>query len=283
MLTALMAMLAAGPYVLAVGAFASIADNAVGVGALQAGSAGEDGQRRAARLDEAGFWAAAGAQNYLILVGAASTLLAALSLPVLVEAQGVDLTKPAVAMSGALGAAFVLAYMGNAIRCSARGARGVALEVERQLRGFPRDGGLAQVPRDYTPSYRACIDLTARSALEGTLRSLILALLPPAILGIGLSLMYRSTDPRLAVEGLASFVVVATATALAASLAVDSTRATLSVARRLSKPRGSSAGFAASVGSNALAGIMGNAAGPAAHFLVKATAITSIVLVPLLS
>lgn len=287
-LTALMGMLAIGPYVLAIGSFGPIADNARGILAMSPGSAVGDAERRTGRLDDAGFSAVAVAQTYLIIVGCLSALLAAAALPLISKAGSgfaglLDPAQPVVAWSGALGAAVVLAYAGAAVRAAMRGARGVALEVERQLRGFPRERGLAQVPRDYTPSYRSCIDLTARAALGRVIPTVAVALLVPAALAGSLSLIYHGRVPGLALQALAAFVVVAALTGLGAALAVDGARAALNAARRANRPRTTSSGFAASVSGDAIADVLGNAAGPAAHLFVKAAALTALAIVPFLT
>ncbi len=286
-LTALMAMLAIGPYVLAVGSFGPIADNARGIAAMNSSSTDSDAERRTGRLDDAGLSAAAVAQTYLIVVGCLSALIATAALPLISKAGSgfaglLDPSQPVVAWSGALGAAVVLAYAGATVRASMRGARGVALEVERQLRGFPRERGLAQVPRDYTPSYRSCIDLTARAALGRVIPVVATVLLLPAVLAGLLSLIYHARTPGLAAQALAAFVVVAALTGLSAALAVEGARAVLGAARRAST-RTVSSGFAASVSGDAVADVLGNAAGPAAHLFVKAAALTALAIVPFLT
>lgn len=287
-LTALMAMLASGPFVLAIGTFGPIADNARGVAAMNSLHGQPETARRTGRLDDAGFAAAAMAQTYLIVVGCLTTLLIAAALPMMarelrVWAAPSQVAKPVVIWSGALGAAAVLAYAGNIVRASMRGARGVALEVERQLRGFPREGGLVIVPRDYTPSYRNLVELTAKSALERIVVPVCAVLLLPALLAIILQVLYRSAAPGLPAQALTSFVVVAALTALGAALAVDGARATLGAARRATRPRGSTSGFGASVSGDAIADLLGNAAGPAVQLLVRAAALTSLTLLPFLT
>ena len=104
----------------------------------------------------------------------------------------------------------------------------------------------------------------------------------PALLGTALRLMYRSFDPGLWAEGLMSFVLVASVTGLGAALAVNAARTTLGAARRASRPR-SDAGFNASVTGDAVADLIGNSAGPAAHLVVKAAAISSLIVVSFLT
>lgn len=290
--TAVTAMLASAPYVLALTTFGSIADSARGVAAMSTASLEESAQRRTGRLDEAGFIASSVAQTYLITVGCLTALLAAAAVPLLAGAAGtspetgaasIDLTKPAVVWSGALGFAAVLAYAGSAARAATRGARGVALEIERQLRGFPKERGIPQVPRDYTPSYRACIEIVGRSALERALPVAAAALLLPVALAAVLTLAERGGDPHLAREALSAFVAIAAVTGLGAALSADGARATLSAARRSSRPRGGATGFGAAVSGDAVADVIGNSAGPAAHLMVKALAASALAAAPFLS
>jgi Na+/H+-translocating membrane pyrophosphatase len=277
-------MLATGPYVLAASNFGTMADCARGVAGVSSGGSAE---RMTSKLDDAGFLANATAQTYLIAVGCVAALLAASALPFLEgSASGgpaIDLGQPVVAWSGALGAAFVLAYAGNSASGASRGARGVAAEVERQLRGFPREHGNLLVPADYIPSYRACIDLMNRLALDRALLSVTIAVSFPAALGIALRLMYRSGDPGLWAQGLMSFVVVASLTGLGAALAVDAARATLGAVRRASRPRGSNSGFGASITGDAVADLLGNSAGPAAYLVIKAAAVSSLIVASFLT
>jgi Na+/H+-translocating membrane pyrophosphatase len=286
-LIALTTMLATAAYVLAVGNVGAMADSARGVAemSLSTGSASERDEHTG-KLDEAGFLAASIAQTYLILVGCLAALTAAAALPLLGEGAprlaSIDLAKPAVFWSGALGAVFVLAYAGHAISSAGRGARSIALEVERQLHAFPAQGGTRNVPRDYIPHYRSCIELVSRIALHRVLVPVAVAMLFPALLGTALRLMYRSFDPGLWAEGLMSFVLVASVTGLGAALAVDAARTTLGAARRASRPR-SNAGFNASVTGDAVADLIGNSAGPAAHLVVKAAAVSSLIVASFLT
>lgn len=283
--TALMAMLAGAPYVLAIGTFGPISDNARGVVGMTPALTSTDVQKRTGRLDEAGFAAAAMAQTYLIVVGCSAALLVAATLPLAHVTQTIAgvVAQPVVLWSGGLGAALVLAYAGSTVRASMRGARAVALEVERQLRGFPRERGMAKVPKEYTPSYRSCIDLTARTALQGLLAPVTAVILFPVALALALRLAFHGDSASIASGALTSFVAVASVTGFAAALVADGVRATLGAARRAARPRGSVSGFAASVSGDAMADVLGNAAGPAAHLLVKVTAIACLAITPFLT
>lgn len=281
-LVAVMAMLAVSPYVLALSLAAAVADATRGIGSMSATT--PDALRRAQRIDDAAFTAAAMARSYLIVPGCLSALLAASALTIFgstnAAAMTVDFGKPVVVWSGVLGFALVLAYVGNTLRAGSQGARGVAQEVERQLRGFPRERGHPVVPADFTPSYRACVELTGKAALSGILLPIAIALGAPALLGVLLRVAFK-TDLALPTEALAAFVSIAAMTGLCLGLAIDGARATLSAARRTSRP--STAGFSSAIGGEALGDALGNAAGPAAHVLVKAVAIVALAVAPFLT
>lgn len=283
-LTALCAMLAAAPYMLAMDGFGAIADGARGVGAL-APALSADVQRRAARLDDAGFQAAAVTGPYLIVIGGLSAAVATLAFPALGGGVGsaVNLAKPAVLWSGALGFAFVLAYAGSALVPAARGLRAVLLEIERQLRGFPRERGRPKLPSDFTPSYKPCIELSTSAALQRVALSPVAALSAPLVLGVAVAWLSRGHDPGLASEALSAFVAVAAVTAVAASLAADGARVTLSAARRHSRTGPGGGSFSAAIGAESAAAMVGTAAGPAATHWVRAAAVLCLTLAPFLA
>ncbi len=274
---------ALSPFALAVGAFGSVADSARGMSVAVPNDA--EVVRRAARLDDAGFVAGALSNAYAVLLGTLSALGMGIVLSLLArrpEGSAVtSLGAPALIASAAVGAALVLTYAGSAARGAARGAREVALEVERQLRGFPREQGLAVVPSDYTPSYKSCEELTAKNALRGVLPAATY-LLVPLLLGAVLRFMYRTSSPWLTADGLAAFVVAASVTGLGAALVVAGARAALGSVRRATRPRGATPGFVASVTGDAVADILGHVAGPAAHSMGKAGAALLLALSPFL-
>ena len=183
--------------------------------------------------------------------------------------------------SGALGAAIVIAFAGRALEIAARATRATAVEIERQLRAFPREGGVAQIPEGYTPSYRALIEIAGRLSVDGLMLPVLLGLVAPAVLGFGLRLLYMS--PTLAAEGLTAFVVIAAATGLGAALAADGVSAALGVTHRESRPRGSPSGFEASLAGNQIGSFIGDMAAPAAHLFIKTLAAAALVIAPLLA
>jgi Na+/H+-translocating membrane pyrophosphatase len=181
-----------------------------------------------------------------------------------------------------VGAVVVLAYAGSVARAAARGAREVSAEVERQLRGFPREHGIAQVPAEYTPSYKQCVELTTVVALRRMLLPIATFITAPLLLGLGLRLLFRGPASELVVQGLSCFVVVASLTGLATALALDAARATLGSVRRANRVRESGPAFSTSVTADALSDIFGNAAAPALQLLIKATAAAALLITPFL-
>ncbi len=278
----LASLAALAPYALAVTTFAAIVDSARGMAGVA--STDPESQRRTARLDDCGFGASISSQSYLVLVSAASAVGAALALAGASERPAVvgPANVTTLVFCAALGAALVLSYAGGAARAATRAAREVALEVERQLRGFPREQGVALVPADYTPSYKACEELAAKHALGGGIASSGPYLLLPLLLGVALRLMYRTEAPWLLSDGLAAFVVAGAVTGLGAALVVDGARAALGGARRATRPRGSAPGYSAAVSGDVVADILSGVVGPAANLIGKASAALLLVVAPFL-
>jgi K(+)-stimulated pyrophosphate-energized sodium pump len=281
--TALAGFLSMSGYMLALGLFGPIASGAMTIAGLDGDALRPDVRRRAAQLDDAGFESGAVSESYFLVLGCGSALLAGVCILLIGAPAGasVSLVRPPVLWSGVLGAVVVFAFSGRVLDGVARATRGTAVEVERQLRGFPREGGLAVVPAGYTPSYRALIDVAGKSSIEGILAPAVLGLLTPAALGFGLRVLYTGTG--LAAEGLAAFVVIASATGLGAALATDGSRTVLGAAYRASRPRGNSAGLEASLAGHALGSFLGDVAAPATHLFVKATAAAALLVAPFLA
>lgn len=280
MATALAGFLSTSGYMLALGLFGPIASSAQTFAGLEGDSIRPDVRRRAAQLDEAGFECGAVSESFVLVLGGGAALLSGASIAITTAPTAKGLA-PIVLWSGVLGAGLVFTFAGRVLDAAARATRGASGEVERQLRGFPREGGLPVVPAGYTPSYRAIIDLAGRSSVEGVLFPAFIGLLTPAMLGFGLRVLYTGTG--LAREGLAAFVVIASATGLGAALATDGSRTVLGAAYRASRPRGVSAGLEASLAGHALGSFLGDVAAPATHLFVKATAAAALLVAPFLS
>ncbi|MEP7053441.1 MAG: sodium/proton-translocating pyrophosphatase [Pseudomonadota bacterium] len=274
--------LSLAPFVLGVATLGSIADGARGVASMT--NADGEHKRRASRLDDAAFLGSAVARQYALFSGVLSALLMAWAIAGKghVGVSSGLASAAALPWCGALGAAVVLSYAGSVARAAARGAREVSAEVERQLRGFPREHGVAQVPFDYTPSYKSCVELTGAVSLRRTFVPVGAGLAAPVVLGVALRVLYRGFAPELVSQGLTWFVVVAAVTALASALALEGTRAVLSSVRRANRGRDNSSVFASSIIADAWSDIFGNAAAPALQMLVKATAAAALLVTPFL-
>lgn len=298
-LTAASSFLAMGPYFLTLGTFASTTETVRAL-ASPAGNVTPESQRRGLRLSDAGFAGGIGAQVYLVACGAIVVLTSAEALSN-INGNTIDLAKPVVGWCGLVGAGLVFAYASNMTRAAVRVARAMLAEVDRQLDAaraavsHPRGGSPellealplprseAKISRTYTPSYRACTDLGEKGALSGLALPVLMALLTPVLLGFALLLMYRSKAPGVAIEGLASFVIIAALTGLGAALTTERARVVLSGARRVSRPRNLvDRDREASLSSEAIADVVGNSAGPAAHLLARAVAIVFLMIAPLL-
>lgn len=275
------ALFGAAPFAFAVSSVAAVGSAARGSAALA--GLDQDMQRRTERLDETHV-AAASARAQLIAAGVGTALLSALAMPVIgriPEHMSFALLDPAVTWSGALGIALVLAYAGSCTRASVRGAREVASEVERQWRGFPREQGIIKFPRDFAPSYKLCVDLSARSSLRGVWLYGFGVLALPALVALALQLTFQDRPEPVALSAVTSFVLFAALTGFAAASALDAARATLAFVRRSARTQLAfeHKPFAANAG---MAGLLGSSAGPAAQTLIVATASVGLSLAPFL-
>lgn len=275
------ALLGAAPFAFAVSSVATLGNAARGAALL--GALDLENQRRAEQLDETHV-AAASARAQLIAAGAFTALLCSLAIPVLGSTPfglNLGLLDPAVTWCGALGVAAVLAYTGSSTRASVRGAREVAAEIERQFRGFPREQGVIKLPSDFSPSYKLCVELSARSGLRRLWPYVYGALALPAAVALGLRLLDGASPDPIALRGLTSFVLFAALTGFAAASAVDAARATLAFVRRIAKTQLLSEPRPLST-SLGVADLLGSSAGPAAQTLLVSTAAVGLALAPFL-
>lgn len=279
-----LAALSVSPFVLSVATFGAVSDGARGIAAMS--NADGELKRRAARLDDASFPCASVARQYAVFEGALSALLVAWAItiqtrPTATAGAGIAVGS-ALIWCGAIGAGVVLAYAGAVTRAAVRAARDVSAEVERQLRGFPREHGVAQVPSDYTPSYKSCVELTTTVSLRRALWPIGLGVAAPLALGLLLKLAFQSFAPELATRGLSWFITVAALTALCVALTVNATRATLGSARRANRGRENGSAFNNALTADAMSDIFGNAAAPALLLAAEATAAAALIITPFL-
>ncbi|MGC4065361.1 MAG: sodium/proton-translocating pyrophosphatase [Polyangiaceae bacterium] len=131
-----------------------------------------------------------------------------------------NVTTPAgIAASGTFGALLLVAVLtftaiGHALVSGSVNARAQSFEVERQLRGLPREGLHVHVPEDFVPSYRSAVELLARNASRGGLITTVLTVALPLLV----ALAGRGTEntPGSPATLLAMYISVAAAVGLAA-------------------------------------------------------------------
>lgn len=192
--------------------------------------------------------------------------------------------NPLVLVVGALGAAFVLGLAGAGLIDASRGIRAVASEIERQLRHLPRSRGRWQIPSDFVPSYRSCVDLAGKTALGRILPASILALAGPAALALLLQVLYSSSAHATPVHGLAMFTAVAGAASLVVVLTADSAHQLLTTAIRGPHVSPSSPSALPTPGNALAIGILASSrVGAEANLLIKVTALLTLALAPFIA
>ncbi len=154
----------------------------------------------------------AAARGQLSIAGAAAALLGALSL----VRPPLDLVSIMTAPEGALwaacapvGVALVVGFVGTGLGSAARAANGAFAEVKRQLEGFVAEDGKLELPEDFAPSYRTCIESCQRELRKNLLSPLLFVIVAPLLLGLLLRFTFDADAARtgLCVFGVASAVV----------------------------------------------------------------------------
>jgi Na+/H+-translocating membrane pyrophosphatase len=267
--------LSLSPLALSMAGFSLLTTHARGVVALARLEV--EARRRSSRLDDAGVLGAAAGSTQVTLALALSLLLGLLSLS----------SGAAPAASGSLGfaafatvtgVALVLLFAARATRSAVVGARLVAVEVERQLREFPRQQGVPTVPSDFTPSYKGCVEASLNAARAASVLELAGLLGAPFLLG---ALLHWGATPTLG-SPLTGFGVAAVLAGLVLTLGGRATRATLSELRR--RLRGSDAGLVprASAEAESFGELVGVTAASSVEALALVLALTVLCLAPLL-
>jgi Na+/H+-translocating membrane pyrophosphatase len=288
--TAIMSLLAAGPYLLTVATFGTVTNDSLGVLAMNSATATPSIARHTEQLDEAGFAASLVAHPYLIITSSLIALSVSVVIPAAsgatdlgIGAASVNLAKPLVVWGGMMGALSVLAYSGQSIRLVTRAVRDIAAEVDRQLRRFPREHGVLAIPEDFAPSYRACIDLANRRALSGLLLPVGAVVTIPVGIAVVPALL-RASEPGISAETLTSFLAVATITGLGSALVVDAAGSLLTAGRRVARQRGrDDDALDSTAAGDAFANILRSGVAAPAALLIKVMAIVTLIVVPFLT
>jgi Na+/H+-translocating membrane pyrophosphatase len=242
-----------------------------------------DAQRRIQRLSEARHALVTPRAQFVLLL-AGTALVTALAVPSLAARAGgiaVDLLEPSVLWAAALGAAVVLSYAGASAGAAAKGAHGVALEVERQLQAAPRATASSPLPEDFSPSYKTCVDLAAEVSRTRVLPQVLAATALPIVAVVAIRLLVPSAPAALVVNAVVAFVAAAGFTGFAAALTLDTAHASV-VGRRLKRAADGAVPPVAAAG-EALTSVLGQAAAPAAEACVLATAAVALVIAPFLT
>lgn len=231
-------------------------------------------QRLAATHD--GF--ATGAQLALSVSGAGAALLGAAVLASAVAPAAFEETQTSVgahvglwSLCAPLGAALVLAFLGNGVWSSSRGADRTAAEVDRQLATYTNEEGRLVLPADFAPSYRACLEALDLEPRKNLLVPLAFVVGGPLLMTLALRAAF---DAASALAGLAAFAVVAAGAGLVAAWAAEAAASTLTPADRRGAPL--LGGEGRSQLTVAGASILLRTCGPMAQVLAKAAVMTSL-------
>ena len=265
--------LALAPFALSLAGFGLLATHARGVVTL---ARLEVEPRRRGRLEEASLLGSAAGATHASVALALSLLLGLLSLTS-ASAAGASLGVAAFATVG--GVVLVLVLAARATRSAVQGARLVSVEVERQLRDFPRQQGVLSVPADFTPSYKGCVEAAFDAARAASSLELGALLAAPFLLG---ALLHLGTTPTRSAP-LVSFALAALLAGLVLALGGRAARATLGeLRRRLSRSEAGAAPRAAAE-AESFGELVGVAAASSVEALALVLALTVLCLAPLLS
>lgn len=278
-LVAWSALLGATPFAAAAAAVGTVASGARSVAAL--GAVDPESKRRAIRLEETQTTAAS-ARAQLIVAGAITAWLATLWLrkagsPDVAHASSLD---PVIGWAGALGAAAVFVYALSCSRAALRAGREVAAEVDRQLRRYSAESGGGALPSDFSPSYKGCVDVAARSGLHRLWPHALGALATPALVAIVLRLPFMRAPAAAALEGLASCVALAMLIGVPMALAFDFSRALVTAVERAVGHVSDSSGSSSADGA---AHVFAYAGAPAAHAFLVGTAALALAVAPFMN
>jgi Na+/H+-translocating membrane pyrophosphatase len=266
--------IALAPLSLAVAGFGLLIDHTRGVAAM-ARLEGDPRTRRE-RLEDAGAWGRAMGSTHASLVLVASLvlgLIAVLGSAPLPQASSVGLAG----LATVGGVSLVLLFGARAAGSAVTGARLVAAEVERQLRDFPRQQGVLQIPPEFVPSYRGCVEAALAAARGASLPEAALLLVAPFLLA---GLLRLGGQP-LAPHALLGFGLATVLCGVVYTLAARATQAVLAELKR--RARGSTEAAAGTLAFSTYGELVGVTAAASVEALVSALALTVLCLAALIS
>lgn len=227
------------PYVASLAIFDPIVDGGCAMATLDPRRR-PDLRTRAIRLEQAALSAGTVGRGQLVMFNAALGVLCTLLLGHFrdgVQHAGLP-AAPALAWAGGLcGLLATLSLSGVGLKHIATVASRTALDVQRQLQGFARDGnGITELPEDFRPRYADHLSAACGRALQARSMTVLLALLlvPCMVVLVGLS---SSSLPEGLGLPLVWFIAFSTAATLALGLGADAVWSLLSAARRQAHPK----------------------------------------------
>jgi hypothetical protein len=297
LLLAVAGMASSGALHLCCSAFSNIGASVRRLGALRRAHYDLAARSRASELERSGLAIGNLGDIQAILCGTAAALLGALTLPLLdvsplplpispasaaastllwSSTDSTSLAHPIVILGGILGLVSLSFYVGGVLQNNSRTASAVDDELAREQEGAP------STERDVPllPSYRGSVLRAGRIATAALLPLAAAALLAPMVMGMVLRLVYGPEGSKLAGQGLMAVASISVLTGGCAALAARGALMALGLTRLAvdtTQPQP-----ARSVAESARA-LIGHSVGPAASLGLKATVVSALVIVPLLS
>jgi Na+/H+-translocating membrane pyrophosphatase len=277
-------------------AFSSIAGSVRRLGALRRAHYDLAARSRAAELERVGVVIGNLGDIQAILCGTAAALLGALTLPLLdgsrpplplapASASGAlspalpSAAHPIVIVGVLLGLASLSFYVGGVLQNGSRAASAADEELARE-----REALGAELDSQTSTSYRGSVVRAGRAATSALLPLAATALLAPMALGVLLRLLYGPQGSTLAGQGLMAVASIAVLTGGCAALVAKGAWMALGHTWRSSATGASTESVPAMhSAADVTRGLIGHAVGPAALLGLKATVISALVIVPLLS
>ncbi len=280
---ATMGMLSTAAYILAMDTFGPITDNAGGI--VEMSQQPEQTRQKTDRLDATGNTTKALTKGYAI--GSASLAAFLLFSAYLDEVFhytshriSVDISKPEVFVGAILGAMLVFLFSSLAIRAVGKAAYAVISEVRRQFKEKP---GIMQGTEQ--PDYGQCVDIVTIGALKAMVLPGLLAVAGPVLVGIVFRIFITHTDPTIAAEAVAGFLMVGTIAGILMALFFNNAGGAWDNAKKFIETgahggKKSDTHKAAVVG-DTVGDPFKDTAGPSLHVLIKLLATITLVLAPL--
>ncbi len=280
---ATMGMLSTAAYILAMDTFGPITDNAGGI--VEMSQQPEQTRQKTDRLDATGNTTKALTKGYAI--GSASLAAFLLFSAYLDEVFhytshriSVDISKPEVFVGAILGAMLVFLFSSLAIRAVGKAAYAVISEVRRQFKEKP---GIMQGTEQ--PDYGQCVDIVTIGALKAMVLPGLLAVAGPVLTGIVFRVFITHTEPTIAAEAVAGFLMVGTIAGILMALFFNNAGGAWDNAKKFIETgahggKKSDAHKAAVVG-DTVGDPFKDTAGPSLHVLIKLLATITLVLAPL--